>query len=126
MSELAREGAKVLWIGEPAMQDPQLSAYMRVIDQVCAQQAARHHGVTFLNPGAVLNGPRGAYAGALRIDGQATVVRLDGVHLNMAGSIYLADYIGEFVSRILAAGVRETVRPRAAAVQVSQGTSRAA
>ena len=35
---LRREGAKVLWIGEPAMHDPQLSADMRVIDQVCAER----------------------------------------------------------------------------------------
>jgi len=101
MTALVREGSKVLWIGEPAMRDPQLSAYMKVIDQVCAQQAARHHGVTFFNPGTVLNGPRAGYENALIIHGQPTVVRLDGVHLNMAGSIYLADYIADYVARII-------------------------
>jgi hypothetical protein len=101
MRELVSEGSKVLWIGEPAMQDARLSAYMQVIDQVCAQQAARHHGVTFFDPGAVLNGPRGGYSGTVPIHGQATVVRLDGVHLNMAGSVYLAGYIAEYVARII-------------------------
>jgi hypothetical protein len=101
MSALVREGSKLLWIGEPAMQDPQLSTYMEVMDQVCAQQAARHHGVTFFNPGAVLDGPKGRYAGTLLIHGKPTVVRLDGVHLNIAGSIYLAGYIADYVNRII-------------------------
>ncbi|MGO9334791.1 MAG: hypothetical protein ACLQCU_12215, partial [Acidimicrobiales bacterium] len=93
-----------LWIGEPAMQDGQLSAYMQVIDEVCAQQAARHAGVSFFNPGAVLNGPHGSYSDTVLIDGHRTVVRLDGVHLNMAGSIYVANYIAAYVARILYIG----------------------
>lgn len=101
MSSLLAEGAKVLWIGEPAMEDPQLSAYMAAMDKVCAQQAAKHPGVTFFNPGTVLNGPGGSYAPTREIDGQAVPVRLDGVHLNMAGSIYLADYIASYVARLL-------------------------
>jgi hypothetical protein len=101
MTALVGEGSKVLWIGEPAMQDPQLSSYMEVMDEVCAQQAARHHGVTFFDPGAVLDGPKGSYTGTLLIHGQPTVVRLDGVHLNIAGSIYLADYVADYVDRII-------------------------
>ena len=57
------------------------------------KQAAKHPGVTFFNPGSVLNGPAGSYSGSVTIDGQPTQVRLDGIHLNIAGSIYLADYI---------------------------------
>ena len=105
MTALVREGSRVLWIGEPAMQGRQLSAYMQVIDEVCAQQAARHAGVSFLNPGAVLNGPHGSYTGTVLIDGHRTVVRLDGVHLNMAGSIYFANYVAAYVARILDIGV---------------------
>ena len=101
MTSVVQEGAKLLWIGEPAMSDPQLSAYMQAMDEVCAQQAAEHPGVTFFNPGTVLNGPQGSYAGTRTIDGQQVSVRLDGVHLNMAGSIYLANYIASYVSAIL-------------------------
>ena len=101
MTSLVREGSKVLWIGEPAMQDPQLSADMQAMDEVCAQEAATHPGVTFFNPGAVLDGPKGRYAGTLLIHGKPTVVRLDGVHLNIAGSIYLAGYIADYVNRII-------------------------
>ncbi|MGA3352131.1 MAG: DUF459 domain-containing protein [Acidimicrobiales bacterium] len=101
MASLVREGSKVLWIGEPAMQDPQLSGYMQVIDEVCAKEAADHPGVTFFNPGSVLNGPGWTYAPTRLIDGQQVMVRLDGIHLNMAGSIFLADSIAAYVSRIL-------------------------
>jgi lysophospholipase L1-like esterase len=104
MASLVRDGARVLWIGEPAMQDPQLSADMQVIDEIYAAEAAKHPGVTFLNPGAVLNGPGGSYTGTLLIDGQPTQVRLDGIHLNTAGSIVLANYIAPFVARILGLG----------------------
>jgi hypothetical protein len=101
MSALVREGAKVLWIGEPAMQDPQLSSYMQVMDAVVAKEAATHPGVTFFNPGTVLNGPDWTYTATRLIDGQQIDVRLDGVHLNMAGSIYLASYIATYVARIM-------------------------
>jgi hypothetical protein len=106
MSALVREGAKVLWIGEPAMQDPQLSADMQVMDQVCAAEAAKHAGVSFFNPGSVLNGRNGSYTGTRVIGGQVVSLRLDGVHLNMAGSIYLADHIAVYVGRILAVSTK--------------------
>jgi hypothetical protein len=83
------------------MQDPALSSYMKAMDAICAEQAAKYPGVRFFNPGSVLNGPGWSYAADRLIGGQEISVRLDGVHLNMAGSIYLADYIAEYVSRIL-------------------------
>ena len=101
MSALLREGSKVLWIGEPAMASASLSADMRVIDQVCAEQAARHRGVVFLNPGKYLNGPGGRYTATVLINGHKTPVRLDGIHLNIAGSVYLAGFISAAVHRLL-------------------------
>ncbi|HTW97135.1 MAG TPA: hypothetical protein VMD59_00075 [Acidimicrobiales bacterium] len=110
MAELVAEGCKVLWIGEPAMQDPQLSADMAVIDSIFAHQASLHPGVVFYNPGVVLNGPGGSYAGSLMINGQLTPVRLDGVHLNTAGSIVLADAIAPIVDRMLGIGATQHTR----------------
>jgi hypothetical protein len=124
MASLVGAGAKVLWIGEPAMQDPELSEYMQVMDDVVAQQAAKHPGVTFFNPGLVLNGPHWSYAATRLIDGQATEVRLDGVHLNMAGSIYLANYIAAYVSRILGGGARARLASKRVAVQILEGAPR--
>jgi hypothetical protein len=102
MAGLLREGAKVLWIGEPAMANPGLSLAMRSVDEVYAAQARRHPGVYWFDPGKVLDGPGGAYRGSIVIGGRPTQVRLDGIHLNAAGSIYLDRFIAKIVSRLLA------------------------
>jgi lysophospholipase L1-like esterase len=104
MQGLLSEGCKVLWIGEPAVDDPSdpsLNSAMQVIDRIYAQEAARHPGVEFYNPGTVLNTKSGGYAGSLWIDGVLTPVRLDGVHLNIAGSEVLANAIAPLVNRLL-------------------------
>jgi lysophospholipase L1-like esterase len=101
MQSLLTEGCKVLWIGEPAMQDPVINAAMDVIDRIYSEEAARHPGVVFYNPGVVLNTRSGRYAGSLWIHGVLTPVRLDGVHLNIAGSEVLADAIAPYVDRLL-------------------------
>jgi len=101
MRSLLDERCKVLWIGEPAMQDPSLNSSMKVIDSIFAEEAARHPGVVFFNPGTVLNGPNGTYAGSLMIHGQLTPVRLDGIHLDQAGSVVLADAISKYVGKML-------------------------
>jgi lysophospholipase L1-like esterase len=101
MKSLVSEGCKVLWIGEPAMQSPSLNVSMQVIDRIYAKEAALHRGVTFYNPGVVLNSPSGGYAGSLLIKGVLTPVRLDGIHLNIAGSEVLANAIAPIVNRLL-------------------------
>ena len=118
MTSLLREGAKVLWIGEPAMEDPQLSADMAAMDAVCAKQAAKYAGVRFFDPGSVLDGPGGTYAATRLIGGQEISLRLDGVHLNMAGSIYLADYIAAYVKRLLPVTARTSAAPKGLPVQI--------
>jgi len=119
MQELLAEGCKVLWIGEPAMQDPELNSAMRVLDTIYAEEAARHPGVVFYNPGTVLNGPDGSYAGSLVVHGQLTPVRLDGIHLNEVGSVVLADAIAPIVDRLLGVGTRRPVRAATARLQPS-------
>lgn len=106
MASLVREGCKVLWVGEPAMQDPELNAAMQVIDRIYAAEAAGHAGVEFYNPGTVLNTPQGGYAASLRINGVLTPVRLDGIHLNIFGSEVLADALAPIVDRLLGLPVK--------------------
>ncbi|MGH9172632.1 MAG: DUF459 domain-containing protein [Acidimicrobiales bacterium] len=101
MASLVKEGCKVLWIGEPAMQSAYLSAYMRDVDSVYAEEAKANPGVTYVDPGWWLDGPHGTYTGEVKINGQETSVFLDGIHLNTVGSQYLAGYIAKYVDRIL-------------------------
>jgi lysophospholipase L1-like esterase len=119
MQELLDEGCRVLWIGEPAMQDPELNSSMQVLDAIYSEEAAQHPGIVFYNPGAVLNGPHGSYAGSLVIHGQLTPVRLDGIHLNQAGSVVLADAIAPIVDRMLDVGQKRPVRREAVQLQRS-------
>ncbi|MGO8876675.1 MAG: DUF459 domain-containing protein [Acidimicrobiales bacterium] len=114
MEALVKEGCKVLWIGEPAMQDPTLNAAMEAIDRIYAAQAARHRGVTYYNPGIVLDTRSGGYAGSLVINGVLTPVRLDGIHLNIAGSEVLANAIAPFVDRLLGLRVPRRAAHKAA------------
>lgn len=101
MASILREGAKVLWVGEPAMQNAALSAGMRAVDEVFATEAHRHPGVYWFDPGTVLDGPGGRYRSTIVIGGHPTPVRLDGIHLNVAGSIYLARYLARIVGQLL-------------------------
>ncbi|HXY46137.1 MAG TPA: DUF459 domain-containing protein, partial [Acidimicrobiales bacterium] len=101
MKSLLREGCKVLWIGEPAMENAVLNASMQVIDLIYAKEAAGHPGVVYYNPGVVLNTPSGGYTGSLWIHGVLTPVRLDGIHLNIAGSEVLADALAPIVDHLL-------------------------
>jgi hypothetical protein len=111
MSALLREGTKVLWVGEPAMQDPALSAEMSAEDQVVAAEAKLHRGVVWFDPGSVLDGRGGSYRGSLVIDGKLTPVRLDGIHLNIAGSLYLARYIARLAQEMLGPPARRPAAP---------------
>lgn len=107
MQGLVQEGCKVLWIGEPAMESPSLNHAMHVIDSIYAREARSHPGVVFFNPGSVLNGPKGAYTGSLVIKGRLVPVRLaDGVHLDEAGSVLVANAIASYVGRMLDVRVR--------------------
>jgi len=96
------------------MQDPTLNAAMEAIDRIYAAQAARHRGVTYYNPGIVLDTRSGGYAGSLVINGVLTPVRLDGIHLNIAGSEVLANAIAPFVDRLLGLRVPRRAAHRAA------------
>jgi hypothetical protein len=101
MAGLVAEGCKVLWIGEPATNTPSLTAAMRVIDNIYAEEASAHPGVTFINPGTWLDGPHGTYRGTVKLDGHWVSAFLDGVHLNTSGSQYFAGIINLYVDRLL-------------------------
>lgn len=101
MRGVASTGTRLLVIGEPAMQDPSLSSAMAAMNEVDAAQARLYKGVYFFDPGTVLNGPQGHYEPTIVIDGKATPVRLDGIHLDIAGSVYLARYIAKLIEKLL-------------------------
>lgn len=95
MDEATAAGAHVFWVGMPIMGDSGLSAEMTLENQVYAQQAATHSGVTYFSSWSLFTNAAGGYAQYLAdASGQLVMVRdADGVHLTGAGSDRLAKAI---------------------------------
>lgn len=97
VSESVGSGARVLWIGEPAMQTAFLSAGMTLIDGIAQQVIARYPGeAAYLSSDSVL-APGGSFA--FDVDGPTGQVQLvrtpDGVHLMPAGADLLAAAVAQ-------------------------------
>jgi hypothetical protein len=101
MKDVVTTGARLLVVGEPAMQSPSLTTAMAALDAVYATEAHRYKDVYFFDPGTILNGPSGQYEASIDIDGKLTPTRLDGIHLNIAGSVYLARHLGKLIEKLL-------------------------
>jgi len=82
------DGATVIWVGMPPMQNPQLSAKMSDIDAVDQQQAAlTKPPVHYLSTWTLLGTAQGTYTPFITNGaGQVVNVRTpDGIHLTPAG-----------------------------------------
>jgi uncharacterized protein len=81
-------GAKVIWVGMPPMQDPDLSSKMNDLNTIVQQQAAAAKPpVNFISTWALLGNPAGTYSPYITNGaGQVVNVRTpDGTHLTPAG-----------------------------------------
>jgi hypothetical protein len=94
MAEATSQGAKVIWVGMPPMQDPGLSAAMAHIDGL-VQQAAQHNpNVDYVPSATVIGTPAGQYAPYLVVNGQEVNVREpDGTHIAPGGAQLLAQAV---------------------------------
>jgi hypothetical protein len=94
MTTLTADGRRLVWIGMPPMRDGEYSSAMGLIDQVMAEEAGKHPRVVYVDTYAMFSEPGavGTYAQSLPDEtGQLVDMRLDdGIHLNVAGSQYLA------------------------------------
>ena len=102
VSESARAGAKVLWIGEPAMEDPALDAGMTLVDGIASRVVAGHPGsAAYLDPDTVL-APTGAFTfSATTPSGQQVQTRTpDGVHLTPDGAALLAGAVARALAAV--------------------------
>ncbi len=93
MNVATNGGAHVFWVGMPIMGDSYLSWEMGQEDEVYAQQAAIHPGVTYFSSWSLFTNSAGRYSAYLpNSSGQLVDMRTpDGVHLTGAGADYLAD-----------------------------------
>lgn len=92
MTEGLAANAKVVWVGEPVMQDPHFSSEMALIDSIFRQEAAKHPGVMYFSSWPVFTTSSGAYnGGTTDITGTPEILRdSDGIHLATGGEDLLA------------------------------------
>lgn len=96
VSEALSAGARVLWVGEPAMQDSFLDTGMARLDGIAQAVVARHPGgAAYLSSNAVL-APDGSFSFDLTgSTGPVQVRTPDGVHLMPAGADLLAGAVAQ-------------------------------
>ena len=88
------QGAKLIWVSLPAMQDPALNARIAVVNQLQKQSASSVPGVIYLDAGTVLGGTTSPYSAFVTQGGQNVNVRTpDGIHITPQGGDLLAHYV---------------------------------
>lgn len=87
MKLLVDAGVDAYWVGQPPMRSSTLDRRIDQVDDIYADEAARHPGVTFLDARPLFADTHGGYAASLPgPDGTPVLLRAaDGVHLTEAG-----------------------------------------
>jgi uncharacterized protein len=104
MDYLSSEGRTLVWVGIPNDDNPEVTARMRVQDEVVKAQAAARPQVLFVDTWKRFSGREGNWAEYVidPRDGQGKDVRADdGFHLNVAGAEILALDIADVVHQEL-------------------------
>lgn len=90
---LTSQGAQVIWIGMPAVSDPDRTWDYVALNQVYADLPNRYPGqVTFVDGGAAVSSPEGGYVEVIPIPGggEIRLRRTDGTHLCPDGAVLIA------------------------------------
>ena len=104
MDYLASEGRTLVWVGIPNDDNPEVTARIRVQDEVVRAEVAKRPQVHFVDTWARFSGREGNWAEYVidPRDGQGKDVRADdGFHLNTTGAEILALDIAEVVRQEL-------------------------
>ena len=105
MDLLANDGRTLIWVGVPNDNRPDITARLKVQDEVVRTQVAAHPGVVFIDSWNIFSGLDGGYAQYVvdPRDGISKQVRsdVDGFHLNATGAEILAFHITQAVEKDL-------------------------
>jgi uncharacterized protein len=91
---LTSQGAHVIWIGMPAVDDPEKTWEYVALNQVYAELPSRYPGVvSYIDGGAEVSGPEGGYIDVVPTPdgGQLRLRRTDGTHLCPDGVSLIAE-----------------------------------
>jgi hypothetical protein len=101
LRESTTAGARVVWIGMPPMQSPDLNAAMKRQNMIYSQESARFPGTLYIASTPVLGTSSGLFQlTGVDLSGQQVALRTpDGVHLTPAGAALLANAVIDTVER---------------------------
>ncbi|MBX6371695.1 MAG: DUF459 domain-containing protein [Acidothermus sp.] len=87
MREATAAGARLVWVGMPAMRDRDFDSSMRILDEIYSREAAKFPNAEYFDSRPVLAGPGGGYATTVTApDGTRVVARApDGIHITFGG-----------------------------------------
>ena len=101
MDFLSSGGRTLVWVGVPNGENPNLTANLKVQNEVVTAEAAKRSKVIFVNSWGSFTGIDGGFAPYVvdPRDGVSKPVRSqkDGFHLNTVGEQILAQYVGDAV-----------------------------
>jgi len=95
LAEATGAGARVVWVGMPPMQDPDLNAAMALEDGIYQRQTENFPGTLYVSSAPVLGTASGLYR-TTGVDAAGSAVALrtpDGVHLTPDGASVLAGVV---------------------------------
>lgn len=102
MAEATSQGAKVIWVGMPPMQNPGLSVRMAHLNGL-VQAVARHFAsVDYLESSTLIGTPAGQFTPYLVVNGQEVNVREpDGTHIAPGGAQVLSGAVEQTMRNAL-------------------------
>ncbi len=104
MDRILADGRRLIWVGIPNDDNPEVTMRLQVQDEVAKAAAAERPDVVFVDTWAMFSGKEGGWA-EYHVDprdGQGKKVRAaDGFHLNTVGAEILALAIADEVTRAL-------------------------
>ena len=88
---LGQDGARIIWLGMPAMREPNFSKRMMALSALTKSVVTEYTQVTWLDPNPFLN-DAGTMFAQFRVNQKGQMIRLrgdDGIHLSDEGAAYL-------------------------------------
>ena len=95
MTLLGQPDTQTVWVGQPPVREPRLSAGLATLNVLYEEQAAEHPHVTYLDAWGLFSDGDGDYVD--EIDG-VRLRREDGVHLTIDGGNRLAEAVWDLVA----------------------------
>ena len=94
VSEVTSNGAFVLWVGMPVMQQPSYSQGMKVLNSLYQQAVNTDPNATFLSTWALFSNPQGDFQANAVVNRAPTALRQpDGIHFSLVGENVIATYV---------------------------------